>query len=250
MTTTLRNILLSMGMTAALLGACATSAQANDDVIRAATDATFPPMEFVKDGERTGFDIDLVNALANAMGKKVEWIDTDFKGLVPGVIARRFDIAVSAIYITEDRAKVVDFTQPYYAGGLVAVTNDDSIQKLSDLNGKTVSVQVGTKSVNYLKNNYPQINLTEVEKNQQMFNLVEIGRTDAAVTGKPAAKLYAQSRGDMHVLDEQLTTENYGIAVRKDLPELTKSLNEALETLKQNGTYDALVTKWFESTNN
>jgi polar amino acid transport system substrate-binding protein len=237
-------------MTAVLLSADITAVQADDDVIRAATDATFPPMEFVKDGERTGFDVDLVNALADAMGKKVKWIDTDFKGLIPGVIARRFDIAVSAIYITEERAKVVDFTKPYYAGGLVAVTNDDSVQKLSDLDGKTVSVQVGTKSVSYLKNNYPQVNLTEVEKNQQMFNLVEIGRTAAAVTGKPAAKLYAQSRGDMRVLEEQLTTESYGIAVRKDLPELTESLNAALETLKQNGTYDTLVTKWFESSTN
>ncbi len=239
----------SFSMLAIAIAALGTSAvQAQDaNVIRAATDATFPPMEFYKDGQRTGFDIELVEALGKAMNKKIEWTDIDFKGLIPGVVSRRFDIAVSAIYITEERAKVVDFTDTYYAGGLVAVTKDASIQSLKDLDGKYVSVQVGTKSVNHLKEHHPRVRRTEVEKNQEMFNLVEIGRTSAAVTGKPAAKLYAQSRPGMRVLDEQLTTENYGIAVRRDRPELTKEFNAALAKIKSDGTYDALVKKWFES---
>ena len=89
----------------------------------------------------------------------------------------------------------------------------------------------------------------EVEKNQEMFSLVEIGRVDAAVTGKPAAKLFAQSRPGVKVIDKQLTVEEYGMAVRKDLPELTKELNGALAKVKADGTYDKLVQKWFEAGN-
>jgi len=221
--------------------------RAQDNVLRVGTDATFPPMEFVDSGKRTGFDVELTEALAKAMGKSIEWVDIDFKGLIPGLISRRFDLAVSAIYITDERKKVVDFTDAYYVGGLVAMVKDNNtaIKKLADLDGKKVTVQVGTKSVGYLQQNFPKVQRVEVEKNQEMFNLVDIGRADAAVTGKPAAYEYVRTRGGLHVLDEQLTNEEYGMAVRKDTPELTKAINVALAKLKADGTYAAIVKKWF-----
>ncbi|WP_145925415.1 glutamine ABC transporter substrate-binding protein [Bordetella sp. H567] len=220
-----------------------------DDVIRVVTDATFPPMEYVDNGKLTGFDIELVEALAKAMGKKVEWTQIDFKGLIPGLVSKRYDMAVSAIYITDERRKVVDFGDSYYAGGLVAMVKADNnaIKTPKDLEGKQVTVQVGTKSVGYLKEHYPGVKLVEVEKNDQMFNLVAIGRADAAVTGLPAAYQYVRTRGGLKVLPEQLTTEAYGMAVRKDEPELTTSLNKALAQLKADGTYDAIVKKWFSN---
>jgi polar amino acid transport system substrate-binding protein len=243
---TTRRTLLTAALTLSLAWA-AGSAHAQE-TIRAVTDATFPPMEFVKDGKRTGFDIELVEALAGAMGKKVEWIDIDFKGLIPALQAGRADIAVSAIYITPERSKVVDFTDPYYAGGLVVLTKTDSpIKTLKDLDGRKVSVQVGTKSVNYLKDHYPAVQRVEVEKNQEMFNLVQIGRAEAAVTGKPAAKLFAQNTTGLVVLNDQITTEDYGIAVPKNKPELTRELNAALQKLKADGSYQAIVNKWFEA---
>ncbi|MGN1057569.1 MAG: transporter substrate-binding domain-containing protein [Comamonas sp.] len=223
-----------------------TMAQSN--VLKVATDATFPPMQFVDNGKITGFDVELVEAMAQKMGKQVEWINTDFKGLIPGLVAKRYDMAVSAIYITDERKKVVDFSDSYYAGGLVAMVKTDSpIQTLKDLDGKKVSVQVGTKSVGYLTEHYPKVQRVEVEKNQEMFNLVAIGRADAAVTGKPAAFQYIRTRGGMRVLSEALTTEEYGMAIRKDQPELKQSVNKALADLKADGQYQALVEKWFPS---
>jgi polar amino acid transport system substrate-binding protein len=218
------------------------------DALRVVTDATFPPMEFVQNGKRTGFDIELTEALAVAMGRKIEWIDIDFKGLIPALVSKRADLAMSAIYITDERKKVVDFSDPYFAGGLVVLTTKGGpIKTLKDLDGKKVSVQVGTKSVTYLKDNFPKVERVEVEKNQEMFNLVEIGRADAAVTGKPAAKIFAQAKPALHVLAEQLTTEDYGIAVRKDAPEIRDALNVALKKIKADGTYDKLLNKWFEA---
>lgn len=216
------------------------------DVIRVATDATFPPFEYAENGKRTGFDVDLIEAIAATIGKKVEWTDIDFKGLIPGLVAKRFDVAASAIYITDERRKVVDFTDPYYPGGLVIMVKkgNTTIRGPEDLNGKKVSVQVGTKSVNFLKEKFPGAQRVEVEKNQEMFQLVEIGRADAAVTGKPAAKLYARARGTLQVLDKQLTVEEYGYAIRKDEPELTRQFNDALKKLKADGTYQKLVDKY------
>lgn len=233
----------------ALAGLSAATSQAQE-VLRVGTDATFPPMEFVENDKRAGFDIDLVEAIGKVMNRRIEWIDIDFKGLIPGLVSKRFDVAVSAIYITDERKKVVDFTDPYYAGGLVAMVKDGNaaIKTLNDLNGKKVSVQVGTKSVSYLGTNFPKVQLVEVEKNQEMFNLVEIGRADAAVTGKPAAFQYVRTRGGLHVLEQQLTTEEYGMALRKDTPELTKGINAALAKLKADGSYAQIVKKWFSNT--
>ena len=239
-----RHFLLAALAAAALVTGPAHAA----DVLRVGTDATFPPMEFTENGKRTGFDIDMVEAIGKKLGKQVEWVDIDFKGLIPGLVSHRFDMAVSAIYITDARKKVVDFTEPYYAGGLVAMVKDGSpIQKLADLDGKKVTVQVGTKSVGFLQQHYPKVQRVEVEKNQEMFNLVDIGRADAAVTGKPAAYQYVRTRPGLKVLPEQLTTEEYGMALRKDEPELTKAVNKAIEQLKADGTYAAIVNKWFKN---
>ena len=237
-----RTLLLGVATLALSVG---THAQ---EPLRVVTDPTFPPMEFSKDGKRTGFDIELTEALAAAMGRKIEWTDIDFKGLIPALVSKRADLAMSAIYITDERRKVVDFSDPYFAGGLVVLTTKAGpIKSLKDLDGKKVSVQVGTKSVGFLKDNHPKVERVEVEKNQEMFNLVEIGRADAAVTGKPAAKVFAQAKPALWVLPEQLTTEDYGIAIRKDAPELRAAVNAALKKIKADGTYDKLVQKWFEA---
>ncbi len=234
--------LLALGLAAPSLSGAA------DAPLRVVTDATFPPMEFYKDGKPTGFDVELIHALGEEMKRPVELINIDFKGLIPAIVSGRADAAISGIYITPERKNVVDFTDSYYAGGLVVLTKkDSSIKSLKDLDGKKITVQVGTKSVNYLTEHFPKVNRVEVEKNEEMFNLVKIGRADAAVTGRPAAKLYAQHNPDFTVLDEQITTEEYGIAVSKSQPELRDALNAALKKLRDNGKYQSVEKKWFEA---
>lgn len=215
--------------------------------IRVAIDPTFPPMEYMQDGKRTGFDIDLAQALSAKMGRPLAYTDMDFKAMVPSVLAGRQDIVLSAIYITDERKKVVDFTDPYFTAGLVIMVKkgDRRIKTPADLAGKRVAVQVGTKSVALLTDKYPQAQRVEVEKNEEMFNSLEAGRADAVVTGKPAALLYAKAKGTTEVLDEPLTREDYGIAVSKRQPELRDDINNALAAIKADGSYDKLLMKWF-----
>ncbi len=215
--------------------------------IRVAIDPTFPPMEYMQNGQRVGFDIDLANALAAKIGRTMNYTDMDFKAMVPSVLAGRQDIVMSAIYITDERKKVVDFTDPYFSAGLVVMVKkgNDSIKTPADLAGKRVAVQVGTKSVSVLSAAYPTAKPVEVEKNEEMFNSLETGRADAVVTGKPAALLYAKTRGTTILLPEPLTHEEYGIAVSKREPEIRAALNKALQEIRADGTYDALVQKWF-----
>lgn len=219
------------------------------DAIRVAIDPTFPPMEYMQDNQRTGFDVDLAEALAKKMGRPMAYTDMDFKAMIPSVLAGRQDIVLSAIYITDERKKVVDFTDSYFTAGLVVMVKkgDSNIKAPQDLAGKRVAVQVGTKSVKFMADHYPSAQLVEVEKNEEMFNSLEAGRVDAVVTGKPAALLYSKTRGTSQVLPEPLTQEEYGIAVSKREPELRQQLNTALKAIKADGTYDALLKKWFNT---
>ena len=229
-----------------LLFAMGLAAHAAGGAMRVATDATFPPLEFVQNGKRTGFDIDLIEAMAKVMGKQVEWVDIDFKGLIPGLLANRFDVAASGIYMTDERRKVVAFTDAYYQGGLAVLVKKDNkaINQPEDLAGKKVSVQVGTKSVTFLKETYPTVQRVEVEKNQEMFDLLNIGRVAAVVTGRPAAMQFAKTNTAMRVLDKGLTVELYGYALRKD-DALIAQMNKALAQLRADGTYNTLVNRWF-----
>lgn len=239
----LRTLLLSTVLPLTLLSSLSHAA----DPIRVAIDPTFPPMEYMQGNQRTGFDVDLAEAISKKIGRPLSYTDMDFKAMVPSVLAGRQDIVLSAIYITDDRKKVVDFTDPYFTAGLVVMVKKGDIRFTTpkDLAGKRVAVQVGTKSVQVLADQYPDAHPVEVEKNEEMFNSLETGRADAVITGKPAALLYIKKRGTTQLLPEPITHEEYGIAVSKREPELRQQLNDAIKSIKADGTYEALVKKWF-----
>ena len=218
------------------------------EILRVGVDATFAPLEYRQNQKIVGFDIDLIEELARRMGfKGVEWVDIDFKGLIPGLLARRFEIVASGMYITPERKEVVDFSDSYYPGGMVVVvqSSNHSIHSPQDIRGRSVAVQTGTKSVAFLKKEFPESRLIEVEKNAEMFGQVESGRADAIVTAAPAARYFVKQRPSLRVLDPALTLEEYGLALRKQDSGLRIAINSALGEMKHSGYYDALVETWF-----
>lgn len=218
-------------------------------VLTVGTDATFKPFEYKNNGKYEGFDIELIEAVAKELGAdKVEYVDTEFKGLIPGLLAKKFDLVVSAMYITDERKQSINFSDTYFPGGLsIMVKKDDAaIKGIEDLKGKKVSVQVGTKSAKFLEEKYPDITLVKVETNNEMFLELETGKVNAVVTGLPAAKTYAKEKATVKVLPNTLTEEFYGYGLRKEDEELAKAVNAALKKLKDNGTYAQIEKKWFE----
>ncbi|MET3287578.1 UNVERIFIED_CONTAM: polar amino acid transport system substrate-binding protein [Brevibacillus sp. OAP136] len=213
------------------------------------TDATFQPFEFKNsNNEFDGFDIDLIRAVAKELGAdKVEFVDTEFKGLIPGLQGKKFDMIASAMYITDERKKTIDFSDPYFPGGLSIMVKKDNnaIAGVDDLKGKKVAVQIGTKSAKFLKEKYPDVQLVEVEKNVEMFLELDSGRVDAVVTGLPAAKVYAKQNDKVKILDKTLTQEEYGYGIRKENAGLIEAVNEALKKVNANGQYKDTVLKWF-----
>lgn len=235
--------------TLSLASGCGSSnASSESKVLTVGTDATFQPFEYQSNGKYKGFDIDLVEAVAKEAGyDKVEWSNTAFKGLIPGLTSMKYDMVASAIYITPERMKQIIFSDTYYPGGLsiMVPAGNTSIRNSKDLAGKSVAVQTGTKSVEWLKENVPSAKVVEVESNNEMFLQASSGKADAAVTGKPAALSYAKTDSKVKVIDKTLTTEEYGFGFRKSDTALRDRINKALKTVKSNGTYKKIEQKYF-----
>jgi len=249
-------ILFSLIMLSAL-AACGTDDEANGsegdgelkDTYTVVTDTSFVPFEFKEDGEYVGFDIDLINAIADEVGFEIDLETTNFDGIIPGLQTGSFDIALAGIGITEKRAKKIDYSDPYYESGLrigVSVDND-SIEDIDDLTGKTIATRLGSTSAAYIEEEIEDAEANQYEQLDQAYLAVENGSADAVLYDAPNVAYYIQTKGEdsLKMVGDLYKAEQYGIAMAKGQEELVKAVNDALETLKENGTYDEIYEKWF-----
>jgi glutamine transport system substrate-binding protein len=225
-----------------------------NDTYTVVSDNSFVPFEFMEDGELVGFDIELITALAEEVGFEFEGGEiqtTNFDGIIPGLQTGQFEIAIAGIGITEDRAEIIDYTDPYYESGLrigVHIDNED-INGLEDLEGKSVATRLGSTSSQFLKENLEDAEINEYEQLDQAYLAVENGSDDAILYDTPNVEYYISTSGEgvMKTVGDNYQAENYGIAITKGNEDLVAAMNEALQTLRDNGTYDEIHEKWFGS---
>jgi len=233
-----------------LLAACSGERQESDvrrTVLRVGTDATYPPFETVdpETGQPTGFDIDLVTALCRANGWQPQFIVTPFDGIIPGLRSKKYDVVISAMTITPERAAVVDFTDPYYlAGQTIAVPLDDTtIHSVDDLVGKRVGVQLGTTG-ELMAKKMDGLHVYSFDNIGAAFIDMANGNLDAVLNDFPTSRAYIKKHSTAKTVGDILSTEYYGMAVRKGDQDLLEALNRALAEFKESG-YDELHVKWF-----
>ncbi|MFZ5942822.1 MAG: basic amino acid ABC transporter substrate-binding protein [Bacillota bacterium] len=222
-------------------------------VYRVGTEPTFPPFEMTDDktGEIIGFDIDLIKAIAEDQGFKVEIINLGFDGLIPAVQSGNIDIIASGMSITDKREQEVDFSEAYIDAGLaiaVAGKNED-IKGKDDLKGKTVAVQIGTTGANKAQ----ELKDAGLIKEIKTFNTVDVvmlelmnGGADAVINDKPVTEAFmAKQPGKIKVVGEVLESDSYGFAVKEGNKELLEKINAGLKKAKDNGKYAELQKKYF-----
>lgn len=211
--------------------------------------AEYPPFEMVDAaGNIVGFDADLVDAIAKAAGFEYEFVNTRWDGIFVALASGEFDAVCSAATITEERLKTVDFSDPYFnAGQRIAVrAGETEIQTADDLDGKKVGVQLGTTGDIWLTEE-TGAEVVRYDENTLAFQALAAGDVDAAVADGPVVVEIIQANPELNlkVLDGVYTDEFYGIAVRKDRPEVLEAINAGLAAIKADGTYDAIYDKWF-----
>jgi len=216
-----------------------------------ATDAAFPPMEFVDANKQiVGFDIDMMNAIAERMGLEIEYKNTAWDGIFAGLESGDYDAILSSVTITDERKQTYDFSDPYINAGqaVVVVAGEMAIQGDKDLAGKTVGAQIGTTGA-FAVQKIAEATLKEYDTIDLAFMDLLAGNVDAVVVDTPVAADYAlasdQFRGKLKIVGEPFTDEYYGLVVRKgQMQDLLKAFNEGLKAIKADGTYDAIYAKW------
>ena len=218
------------------------------DTIRVATDATWPPFEYLdnESKELIGLDIELMQAVAERAGFKVEFINVSFDTLLTGMVQCQYDAAISAITITPDRAVDFAFSDPYFEAGQIIVVRVGNIDILGpgDLVGKAVGVQMDTtgdveaqKIEGAVVRSYDDIELAF----QDLMN----AQIDAVIADNPMALGIVGTHSELlTTVGQTFTDENYGIAVCKSNSDLVERINKALLELKAEGYIDELTQSW------
>ena len=215
--------------------------------ITVGADTTFPPLEMEEHGKVTGFDIDLIHAIAKEEGLTIKLQTMDFQGLIPALQTGTIDVAVAGITITDQRAKVVNFSHPYYHSGLsLLVKKDSAIKGMNDLSGKAVAVKLGT-TADLMMSKKPGVRVQRFSNIDDAYNQMENGGADAVVFDNPVNLNYAKTHSNVHVVGDLLTGEDYGIAVTKEEPELLKMINDGLVKVYKSGEYKKLYDHYFGS---
>lgn len=243
---------------AAFILAGATSLAGAQETLRVVTEGTFPPYSMTRpDGSLTGFDVDIANALCAEMRAKCLIVANEFDGMIPGLIARKFDVAVASMAITPERQKAVALSDKYQGGYTTFVGRVG--QKLNgspaSMKGKSIAVQTGTIQANYARAVYAPAGAT-----LRMYSTVEnalldvtSGRVDALMVEVGSAyELKKTPKGkQVELFGPQMNDPRYfgtgsGIAVRKEEKALLGKINAALKTILANGTYKKINDKYFD----
>lgn len=211
--------------------------------------AANPPWEVKKeDGSFEGFEIDLVNAIAEKLGVDVEFQDLGFQALFAATASGRIDAAISSITITNERLKNQDFTQGYYDADLgIGAKSDGAVKTLADLKGKTVGVlatSTGDQWAQAHKDEAGFANILSYPTNEAMLLDTFNGRTDASITDVTGMQFAFKQMQGMEVVDKIRSGDRYAIMLGKGSA-WTPRLNDAISELKTEGTVAKIYEKWF-----
>jgi polar amino acid transport system substrate-binding protein len=230
--------------------AAAAPALVREGVLTVCTDMPYEPFEFEKAGEPAGFDVDLVRMVADRLDVGLDMVDTAFDDITSGESLNkgRCDIAISAMTITGERARVLNFSSPYFdAAQALVVDKGSGLDGLDDLAGERIGVQAGTTGELYVTDNAPRdAEVVAFEDAAAMDEAMRNGRVAATVHDNTVVGDVIEADPGLVVAAEFDTGEQYGMAVRRNgNVELLRVVNDVLATAKENGEYEAIYATWF-----
>lgn len=208
----------------------------------------YPPLNFKKDGKLTGFDVEIGTEIAKRIGLEANPVTNPWETIIQGLKAKKYDAIIGSMTATPERDKQVDFTNPYYLSGaqiFVAEGNND-IQSKEDLKGKTIGViQASTwkdmaEELSDQVKGYP----TDVNALQDL----ELGRLDAVITDKIVGVSAQNEKGlKIKEIGDLLNEDRVSVAVAEGNKELADKINEAIQSMIDDGTYEKISMKWFNT---
>ena len=246
--------LLAAVLTVSLMAGAAQAAQK----VKIGTEGAYPPFNSIdKDGKLVGFDIDIANALCDAAGFECEFVVQDWDGMIPGLLAKKYDAIVASMSITDERKQKVDFTGKYYSTPAKFFAKKGSGLEISPegLKGKIVAVQRATIHENFLRDNFGDVVTVNsyATQDEAYLDLVS-GRADAGIADSIAIMdgfLSTDQGKDFQFYgpgfsDPKWFGDGIGIAVRKGEDDLREAFNAAIKQIRSDGTYAKINAKYFD----
>jgi polar amino acid transport system substrate-binding protein len=210
------------------------------------SDIPYPPFEQGKPGSYTGFDVELMEAIGEKIGREVEFQDTSFETIFRDVGQGKFEAVASAATITPEREKEVAFSDPYYLSEQAILVKEGSeIKGLSELEGKTVGAQQGTTGLELGKEKANASELRPYPEGPDAINALKAGTIEAVIIDAPVAQNAIEEEGGVEIAEKVPTEEEYGFAVAKSSTELLEEINTGLAEVISDGTYTTIFEKWF-----
>jgi len=217
-------------------------------VMTAANTFSYPPFGFIEDGKQVGFDVDLGKEIAGRMGVKLTFEAIDFRGIIAALTSGRVDLLITGMVYTPDRAQQIDFSEPYFDGGVAAAFRPERpVSKPDDIIGKRVGVEIGSAGDKYVREKYET--RVEIKTYDTVFLALkdlENGRLDVFV-GSVAPMRYIMRNMPSLKLSETWDSRIQAANTRKEDKDLLEEINKHLVAMKKDGTYNKLVRKWFGS---
>ena len=241
----MRKIILATVLASMAFGAAAT------DRIRFASSATYPPFESLNsDNQIVGFDIDLAKALCKQMDAECSFTNNPFDSLIPALKFRRYDAVISGMDITKERSQQVDFTRAYYANSAILIAPKGKFTHIEQLKGKRVGVENGTTHQKYMQEQHPDVVVVAYDSYQNAILDLKNNRLDGVFGDSAVVNQWLKGHPNLgtvgaHIADNKYFGTGLGIAVRKGNAELLAKFNDALDTLRTNGTIEQLNQRWF-----
>jgi polar amino acid transport system substrate-binding protein len=211
------------------------------------------PFSLTKDGQLIGFDIEIASRFAAYTGREYQPVPLQFGSLIASLVTHKIDIIAASMFITEERKKTIDFSDPYYESGISIIARKDRIERATsapmsstdDLAGKKIGVFTGTVFDGFVQQKYPTAQIYRYESPSDMVLSLETGKVDAALFDLITARLLMKHNPDLGLLSENVLSTPLGVGFSKSNPGLRNDFNDFLREIRSDGTYDAMAARWF-----
>ena len=210
-----------------------------------ATNAEFPPYEYVEGDKIVGIDAEVAGLIADKLGMELEIVDVAFDSIIPGVQSGKYDMGMAGMTVTEDRLEKVNFSSSYATAVQVVIVKEGSdIKSIDDLEGKKIGVQTSTTGDIYASGDYGEDAVTRYDNGAVAVQALLADKVDCVVIDNEPAKSYVAANEGLEILDTEYAVEEYAICFAKENTELQEKVNGALEELIADGSVENVIEKY------
>ena len=241
----------SIVLVIALIGvfaACGGSGDTDTDakpVLTMATNAEFPPYEYVEDGKIVGIDAEVAALIADKLGMELQIVDVAFDSIIPGVQSGKYDMGMAGLTVNDERLEKVNFSTSYAKGvQVVIVAENSSIATPDDIAGKKIGVQTSTTGDIYATGDFGEDAVVRYDNGAVAVQALIAGKVDCVIIDNEPAKAYVAANEGLKILDTEYTEEDYAICFNKADTELQEKVDGALKELIADGSVQKVVDKY------